>query len=598
MSENKRALYLILLIITLGTVLVQTKKTGLSSDITGDEIMDHIRYLSHENRGGRFPGTRESKDVIAYMIKHLKSYGVEPGVKDSYVQPFDITSGIKLGNNNYALVNGDSIFAEKDYIPLWFSSNGATESTIVFAGYGFDIDEKELKWSDYDGLDVEGKWVMVMRHSPEREDAHSLFAKHSPLHKKMLVARDRGAIGIIFISQIEDDDLFPLNYMPGYSNAGIPALHFSNSRADKVLRSTGWSREKIQKTMNRSFEPVTFTINNFKLVANVDLELVTTRGANVVGQIKSGNRRHRDEYVVLGAHFDHVGKGGPGSGSRKPNILQVHPGADDNASGTSGLLEIAQKLAANKSRLKRSVLLIGFDAEEKGLLGSKHFMSNPTVDLDKIITMINMDMIGRMKDSSATVGGVGTSPLFEPLIDSLKIGRGFNLSTSSEGFGPSDHASFYSENIPVLFFFSGVHDDYHTPDDIWKHINLQGTTDIVNLVYDVAYHLARAPTRPSFTEAGPKQSQQSMGSGFTVTLGIMPSYTSSEEGLAIDNISKPEGPAAKAGIKKGDVIKSINDKPIKNIYDYMDRLGELKKGMTVPVTIDRDGELLNLKVTF
>ena len=598
MSENKRALYLILFIVALGAILIQTKKTGLSSNITNDEIMGHIRYLSHENRGGRFPGTRGSKDVIAYMVKHFKSYGVEPGVKDSYVQPFDITSGIKLGNDNYALINSDSLYAREDYIPLWFSSNGPTEGSIVFAGYGFDIDEEGLQWNDYDGLDIKGKWVMVMRHSPEREDSQSLFAKHSPLHKKMLVARDRGAIGIIFISQLEDDGLFPLNYITGYSNAGIPALHFSNSRADKVLRAAGWSREKVQKTMNRSLESVSFKINDLEFKVNVDLELVTTRGANVIGQIKSGNRKYRDEYVVLGAHFDHVGEGGPGSGSRKPNLLQVHPGADDNASGTSGLLEIAQKLAANKSRLKRSVLLIGFDAEEKGLLGSKHFMSNPTVDLDMIVTMINMDMIGRMNDSSVTVGGVGTSPLFEPLVDSLEVGRGFNLSISSQGFGPSDHASFYSEDIPVLFFFSGIHDDYHTPDDTWKQINLQGTTDIVNLVYDVAYHLTRIPIRPSFTETGPKQSQQSMGRGFAVTLGIMPSYTSSETGLTIDNISKPEGPAAKAGIKKGDVIKSINDKPIKNIYDYMDRLGELKKGMSVPITIDRGGELLNLEVTF
>ena len=598
MNENKRALYLILFIVALGAVLIQTKRTGLSSNITNNEIMEHIRYLSHESRGGRFPGTRGSKDVIAYMVKHLKSYGVEPGANGSYVQPFDIISGIKLGDNNHALVDGDSLFAEEDYIPLSFSSSGITEGSIVFAGYGMDIDEEGLQWNDYDELDVEGKWVMVMRHSPERDNTHSLFAKHSPLHKKMLVARDRGAIGIVFISQMEDDGLFPLSYIPGYSNAGIPALHFSNYRADKVLRGTGWSREKIQKTMNRSLEPVTFTINNLELKTSVDLELVTTRGANVIGEIKSGNRRYRDDYVVLGAHFDHVGKGGPGSGSRKPNLIQVHPGADDNASGTSGLLEIAQKLAANKSRLKRSILLIGFDAEEKGLLGSKYFVDNPTVELGKIATMINMDMIGRMKDSSATVGGVGTSPLFEPLIDSLKLGRSFNLSTSSQGFGPSDHAAFYSKSIPVLFFFSGFHNEYHTPEDTWKYINLQGTTDIVNLVYDVAHHLARTPFRPAFTESGPKQSQSSMGRSFRVTLGIMPSYTSSEEGLVVDAISKPEGPAAIAGIAKGDIIKSIDSKPIKNIYEYMDRLGKLKKGMTVPVVIERNGEVLNIEVTF
>jgi hypothetical protein len=212
--------------------------------------------------------------------------------------------------------------------------------------------------------------------------------------------------------------------------------------------------------------------------------------------------------------------------------------------------------------------------------------------------MINMDMIGRMKDSSVTVGGVGTAASFEPLLDSLGAGRDLNLAISKPGFGPSDHAAFYSEDIPVLFFFSGFHNEYHTPDDTWRHINLQGTTDIVNLVFDVAYHLARTKSSPVFTEAGPKQSQGSMSKRPGVTLGIMPSYGSQEVGLEVSGISKEDGPAAKAGMEKGDVIKSINGKPIKDIYEYMDRLGDLKKGMVVPVSIERDGEKMILEVFF
>lgn len=599
MNENKRALYLILFIVVLGILLIQTKNTGISSEITNNEIMGHIRYLSHDNRGGRYPGTRGSKDAIAYLVKRLKSYGVEPGVGSSYVQPFDITTGITLDNTNYAIINEDSLVLKRDYIPLSFSSSGITKGEIVFAGYGFDINEDQLQWNDYSGINVKDKWVMVMRHSPERGNNHSLFAAHSPLHKKMLTARGNGAIGIIFISQLEDEGLLPLNYMPGYDNSEIPALHLSNNTADKILASQGWSRQKIQETMNRSLESLSFQIDGRTLKTSIGLKHTVSRGANVIGKIKSGNRKYRDEYVVIGAHFDHVGRGGPGSGSRKPGLNAVHPGADDNASGTSGLLEIAQKLAAQKSRLKRSVVLIGFDAEEKGLLGAKYFVENPTVDLDNIVTMINMDMIGRMKDSSATVGGVGTSPSFESLLDSLRVGRSFDLSMSEQGFGPSDHAAFYSENIPVLFFFSGFHNEYHTPEDTWRHINLQGTTDIVNLVYDVVYHLSRTSSRPRFTEAGPKQAQAApMNRSFKVTFGIMPSYTSSEEGLQVDGISKPEGPAATAGITRGDIIKSIDGKIIKNIYEYMDRLGELKTGMTVPVTIERNGKQLVLNVSF
>ena len=301
---------------------------------------------------------------------------------------------------------------------------------------------------------------------------------------------------------------------------------------------------------------------------------------------------------MVGAHFDHIGMGGDGSGSRKPNENAIHPGADDNASGVAGLLELAQKLTAYKSRLKRSILLIGFDAEEKGLQGARHFTEHPTVDLANIITMINMDMIGRMKDSSATAGGVGTSPVFKHLLDSLSRNRWFNLNMTLPGFGPSDHAVFYAKDIPVLFFFSGFHNEYHTPDDTWKLINLQGEKDILELIYDVVFHLARTPDRPVYTEAGPKQGQMNRDTRFKVTFGIMPAYGSMKDGLEVAGISNPDGPAAKAGIKKGDVIKSINGKAIKDIYEYMDRLGELEKGMTVPVLVDRDGAEINLNLSF
>ena len=598
MSDNNRALYLFALIIALGAFLIQRRNASFSSDITNNEIMGHIRYLSHENRSGRYPGTRGSKDVIAYMVKQLKSYGVRPGVKNSFVQPFDITTGIKLKHGNFALINGDSLTPEKDYLPLSFSSGGHTEGGLVFAGYGFNVNEDGLKWNDYDGLDVKEKWVVIMRHGPERGSQHSPYAPYFPLHKKMLTARDMGAAGVVFISQIEDQGLYPLKYMPGYKDAGIPVVHLANDVADKLLGSVGWSRQKIQETMNRSLESINFEIEGQTLKTNIDLEHIKTRAANVIGEIRSGNRKHRDEYVVIGAHFDHVGRGGPGSGSRKPDEDAVHPGADDNASGTAGLLEIAQKLASQKSRLKRSVLLIGFDAEEKGLLGAKHFVNNPVISLNNVITMINMDMIGRMKDSTVTVGGVGTSPSFEPLIDSLKKGRNFNVSMSKPGFGPSDHAAFYSENIPVLFFFSGFHDEYHTPDDTWKNINLQGTTDIVNLVYDVVHHLTRTNQAPNYSESGPKQPQTPASKRFNVTLGIMPSYGSTEVGLEVDAISKKDGPAAVAGMQKGDVIKAINGKPIKDIYEYMDRLGELKKGMVVPFVIKRNGNEIVLDVSF
>ena len=603
MNKNTNSLYTYIFIVFLGLAMIQMNNFGTfrsrsSPSITENDIMDHIRYLSHKDRVGRYPGTRGSKDVISYLIRQFKSFGVKPGGENgSFVQPFNITDGIELGKNNSMIIDGDSLVTGQDYMPLWFSGNETVSSSAVFTGYGFSINEKELKWNDYSGLDVAGKWVIVMRHSPERNNQHSLYTPHSGLHKKMLVARDKGAIGIIYVSQIEDDDLYPLKYRTGFSNAGIPAIHLSNEMADKLFKPVGRTRKNIQNKMNKSLKTVSFklpvTIN-----ASVELNPIQTRGANVVGLIQSGNRKYRNEYVVVGAHFDHLGMGGAGTGSRKPDTTGIHSGADDNASGTSGLLEIAHKLVSQKSRLKRSIILIGFDAEEKGLLGAKYFVENPLIDLQNIVTMINLDMIGRMKDSSITVGGVGTSPMFEPLLKRESIGRNFTINMTKPGYGPSDHAAFYTNDIPVLFFFTGFHSEYHTPDDSWKLINLKGEKDILNLVYDITFNISRIPKRPVFTEAGPKEGRMQRNTKFKVTFGIVPSYGSTKKGLEVDGISKADGPAAKAGILKGDVIKSIDGKPINDIYEFMDRLGELEPGMTITVLIDRNGAELELPVAF
>ena len=603
MNKNTNSLYTYILIVILGLAMIQMKnistyQSGSSPSITENDIMDHIRYLSHKDRAGRYPGTRESKDVISYLIRQFKSFGVKPGGENgSFVQPFNITDGIELGKNNSMIIDGDSLVTGRDYMPLWFSGNETVSASAVFAGYGFSIDEKELKWNDYNEVDVVGKWVIVMRHGPERNNQHSLYTPHSGLHKKMLVARDKGAIGIIYVSQVEDTDIYPLKYIAGYSNAGIPAIHLSNEIADELFKAVGWTRKNIQKRMNQSLKTVSFKLPK-TINASVDLNPIQTRAANVVGLIQSGNRKYRNEYVVIGAHFDHLGTGGAGTGSRKPDTIGIHSGADDNASGTSGLLEVAHKLVSQKSRLKRSIILLGFDAEEKGLLGAKYFVENPLIDLQNIVTMINLDMIGRMKDSSITVGGVGTSPMFEPLLKRESIGRNFTINMTKPGYGPSDHAAFYTKDIPVLFFFTGFHSEYHTPDDSWKLINLKGEKDILNLVYDITFHISRIPKRPVFTEAGPKEGRMQRNTKFKVTFGIVPSYGSTKKGLEVDGISKADGPAAKAGILKGDVIKTIDGKPINDIYEFMDRLGELEPGMTITVLIDRNGAELELPVTF
>ena len=600
MNKNSYSLLIFFLIIGLGLAMFWGKHQGqlpnTSPEILPNEIMNHIRFLSDDARSGRYPGTLESRSVISYIIRYFRSFGIKPGGKNgSYIQSFDIVDGINLGKDNKLIIAGDSLLPSIDYIPLWFSGNDELTGPAVFMGYGFSINDENLKWNDYANIDVSGKWAIIMRHSPEREKRNSIYAPYSSLHKKMLVARDNGAAGVLFISQKEDTTLYPLSYISGYSKAGIPTIHLGNKAADGLLKNSGWSRERIQKSLNQSLKPMSFELQNLIISAKVELVETKIRAANVIGEIRSGNREFRDEYIVLGAHFDHLGLGGPRSGSRTPGIPVIHNGADDNASGTAGLLELAHKILTRKSHLKRSILLIAFDAEEKGLLGSKHFINQPTINLDNIVTMINLDMIGRLKDSTLIVGGVGTSPMFEPLLDSLILKTSMKLNKTNAGWGPSDHASFYKKDIPVLFFNSGTHEQYHTPKDKWRLINLRGETEILNYVHNVIYELCRVPEKPRYTPAGPKK-QTITFRKTSVKFGIMPSYGGAEIGLKIDGISDPDGPAAKAGIKSGDLIKSINGKLINNIYEYMDRLGELDSGMKIPVQVERNKQIINIIV--
>ena len=313
MNEFSRSIYAVISILLVGFVLIISRSGTSSSEITEDEIMGHIRYLSHENREGSLPGTRGSKDVIAYLIKNLKSYGVRPAFGKSYTQPFNIQTGIQLGSLNNVIINKDTLVVQTDYLPLFFSANGNFSGEVVFAGYGFQINEKELKWNDYEGIDVKDKWVIVMRHSPERNQPHSIYAPHSPLHKKMIVAKDNGAKGIIFVSQIEDEELYPLKYVSGFKNNEAPAIILSKNKANQIFKRVGWSTKKIQDEMNQTLKPLNFQLGILNLEATISLEPVIKKGANVVGEIRSRNRQYRDEYIVIGAHFDHIGMGGVGS---------------------------------------------------------------------------------------------------------------------------------------------------------------------------------------------------------------------------------------------------------------------------------------------
>ena len=324
-----------------------------------------------------------------------------------------------------------------------------------------------------------------------------------------------------------------------------------------------------------------------------NLEDEKSRVANVIGLIP-GNK-NKDEFIVIGAHFDHLGYGGAHSGSLEIGSKEIHNGADDNASGVAGILELAHKLSLNRNLLNRSIVFVAFNAEEQGIFGSKYFINNSQIPKDKIITMINLDMIGRLRNLSLNVSGTGTSPFFNQILDKTSSSHMLNLNKNPEGFGPSDHSSFYSNDIPVLSFFTGGHQDYHKPSDDWDKINFPGQKKVLSMIYDIVLLIDSKNIKPTFTEAGPKSSPATSRVRMNVTFGFMPSYTRTGKGLGVDGV-RSEGPAGIAGMKKGDVIIKINKINVKDIYGYMDILQKLKPGESSTVTLLRENKEITLNV--
>lgn len=567
---------------------------GETSEITSSEIIDHIRYLSSDRLKGRAPGTQGYKRAIHYIEKEWRKAGVVPVGERGFKQPFNFTSGVSLSGYNRFKIDGQrkSFRVKHDFMPLGFSADGSFNANVVFAGYGFSV-EDSVSWNDYADIDASGKWVLVFRGSPDGNSPHSAFANYTPLRKKYLSARDNNAAGVIFVNPYNNDDLegfIPLRLGPSSSKGTIPAIHISQEIAQQLLPKNT-SLKDLQDQLDNDRSSLSFDLR-VNVTATVNLKIKKSKGVNLLGLIPGDGSTN--ETIIIGAHLDHLGFGGKGSGSLRPDEKAIHNGADDNASGTAGLLEIAEKLSAISEPLKRDVLFIAFDAEEKGLLGSKYFVDNPTINLENVSAMLNMDMIGRLKDSSLTVGGTGTSPLFEPLLDSLQQNHPLKISYSKEGYGPSDHSSFYIKDLPVLFFFTGSHEDYHKPTDDWEKINAVGEQKILELIFDITKHIGSLDDKPVFTTAGPKEQSQSRR-GFKVTFGIIPSYAGGGSGLTIDGV-RPEGPAEAAGIQGGDIIIEIGGKDVQDIYDYMHRLGELKKGQTVDVKVKRGEETLSFAV--
>ena len=585
-NRTKNRIIPVLLIIAIaGSSFQCTKKTG----VTVKELQTQIKYLASDELKGRLTGSAGDSLSAEFIREELKSYGLKPLSGDGF-QRLKVTDKVLYGKSNSLSVNGNNYISETDFVPVAFRENSSLKGEVAFAGYGFSINNDSVKWDDYKGIDAKNKWVMILRADPEPDNMNSKFASFSGDRNKAMLAKDLGAAGVLLVSGEsfdKSDNLDPLS--KGDFSVGIPVFRIKRTIADALLAPSKQTISALEKKLNTESKPGSF-LTGTTLEGKSEIIQTMAGTRNVVMVLPGEDPVLKDEYIIFGGHYDHLGMGGPGSSSRAVDTIAVHHGADDNASGVAMMIELAGKFAGTKNSHKRSLIFMAFTGEEEGLLGSKYFTENSGIDLSKVDAMVNFDMVGRLKETKTLqIGGVGTASGLQEKAVAVADTNKLKLTFTEEGSGPSDHSAFYSKNIPVLYYTTGSHDDYHKPADSWDKINFSGMVDIADLVFNMTSSIANDPAMLKFKEAGPKAETNRPARRRGLTLGIMPDVTGSiKNGLKAEAVT-PGKPGALGGLKKGDIITSIEGKPVNNIQDYMFRMSQLKAGQRITVEVMRNG---------
>ncbi len=574
----------------------------LSRDITVPELQQHIRYLASDELKGRKAGEEGNRLAAQYIANEFRRYGLQPaGDQGGYFQDFTFIASAKEGSNNNLAITFDGgtlrYGLDADYRTLAYSPETTITAPLVFAGYGISAPDS-LHYDDYAGLDVKDKVILVLRYSPDGPGMNR-FARRSELMAKTFTARDKGAAAVIFVTSAPGKEGYSINSLqaPPSTNSGIPGMVLRWGALDSLLRMEGKDLALIQAGIDSTKTPASFELPRTTVRLQTQIIKIVAHTANILGYLPGSDPVAGKQTLIIGAHMDHLGMGGVGSGSRKPDTIAIHHGADDNASGTAGLLELAQYFGSRAQSLKRGILFTSFSAEELGTLGSEYYVNHPVQPLDSTIAMLNLDMIGRMKDSTLLVDGMGTSPGFERLVK-MENADSLTLKLKPDGYGPSDHSSFYAKNLPVMFFWTNLHEDYHLPSDTWDKINYPGEQKVVELVARIATALETDSARPVFTKAAAPGPIATGGdrAGARVSLGVGPDFAEDVPGMKISG-ARPGTPAEKAGLQANDVIVKFAGKDVKNIYDFTYVLGLCKPGDQVEIVVKRGDKEVTLKAT-
>jgi hypothetical protein len=575
--------------------------------VTADpaKYLADVRTLAAPNMEGRGAGTKGIDRAANFLAKRYKALGLQPAGTKGYFQPFSVITGAKISGTNVLTENLSGVRKDlklnEDYVPFSFSSPGeAGGSGVVFAGYG--ITAPEYSYDDYAGIDVKDKVVVILRYEPSGFAAKAGgqgMTHYSQLVSKAINARNHGAKALVVVNGKlsltgEEDLLTRFGSVSGPENVGIVMLQVKNAVAEEWFRAAGKSLAETQTAIDAATKPASFAFpDTVKVGVTVGVTVTRATVNNVLAYLPGQS----DEYVIIGAHYDHLGYGNFDS-LAPSQIGKIHPGADDNASGTAGVLALAAALAPHRKELKRGILFMSFAGEELGLLGSANWVAHPTRPIDKAVAMLNMDMIGRIKDGMVYVGGVGTGSTLAADVTAAENAThtGLKFETSASGYSSSDHTSFVAAKIPVLFFFSGLHSDYHKPSDTADKIDAADATKLLSVVGATAIEIDDDAARPQFAVvAEPHTGTSSGGGGYGPYFGSIPDFGEIPDGVKFSDV-KPGSPAAKAGFRAGDVLVKFGEKPIHNLYDFTDALRASKVGDTVDVTVLRDGKPITAPV--
>ncbi|MDC3266693.1 M20/M25/M40 family metallo-hydrolase [Gammaproteobacteria bacterium] len=541
-----------------------------------DRYIADVAWLADDDRTGRGIRTSGLAASADWLEEQFKQIGLEPAGGDgSYRQSFDAVYEVQRGINSSLVIDGESVPSDNFVIP-GFSANSTLSAPVIFAGWGIKSDEHEI--DDYEGLDVEGHIVLVRRYTPDGgvfEDS-SLQRRFGDLRYKAFMAREHGAIGLLVadlpLNSDEEEPALPNLRIDSQGSAGIPVAVITRDWAESLINSD---------------QSVNFT---------AELIVSTRQIDNIVGRLSASDRI--PGAVLIGAHYDHLGFGG--SGSLTPEVSVPHNGADDNASGTAALLEAARVLSNRTDTLRRDVVFVAFTGEEAGLLGSSYLTQNPPAGTAPagLVAMLNMDMVGRLRNNRVAVLGSDSAEewdeVVQPVCDKLRI----ECQLGGDGYGPSDQTPFYAAGVPVLHFFTGTHAEYHKPSDDIGLINAAGGVKIANLAAEVAANLSGIDTLTYRASEAPAPMGDMRGYG--ASLGSIPDYAGSSEtrpGMLLSGV-RAGGPAEDAGLQRGDLITELAGREVRDIYDLMFILQEVKPGEQGNIVYEREGEMIETIVIF